>query len=164
MAEPIKTVIARIQKKFEIENKLNPFEIEINNDRVLNILKKYKNVYCEPTPFGILFSSSVTNNTKQIFVTCRKLNHAKKSLINGKMYSLTAIIKQQKNKKINSWENIKEKSLWVNATFNKQEETNNGRHLCFPFITSSLNDLLNFRINLMDNKNKQASFKSHERK
>ena len=93
MAEPIKTVIARIQKKFEIENKLNPFEIEINNDRVLNILKKYKNVYYEPTPFGILFSSSVTNNAKQIFVTCRKLNHPKKSLINGKMYSLTAIIK-----------------------------------------------------------------------
>ena len=93
MAEPIKTVIARIQKKFEIENKLNPFEIEINNDRVLNILKKYKNVYYEPTPFGILFSSSVTNNSKQIFVTCRKLNHPKKPLINGKMYSLTAIIK-----------------------------------------------------------------------
>ena len=47
----------------------------------------------EPTPFGILFPSSVTNNTKQISVTCRKLNHAKKSLTNGKMYSLIAIIK-----------------------------------------------------------------------
>ena len=42
MTEPIETVIVRIQQKFEIENKLNPFEIEINNDRVLNILKSIK--------------------------------------------------------------------------------------------------------------------------
>ena len=71
MAKPIETVIVRGQQKFEIENKLNPVEIEINNDRALNILKKYKDVYSELTPHGILFLSSVTNNTKQIFVMCR---------------------------------------------------------------------------------------------
>ena len=57
--------------------------------------------------------------------------------------------------KINGWRNINEKSLWVNATFNKQEEISNSRHLCFPFITSSLNGLLNFNINLIDHKNQQ---------
>ena len=40
MAEPIETV--RGQQKFEIENKLSPAEIEINDDRVLNTLKRYK--------------------------------------------------------------------------------------------------------------------------
>ena len=66
--------------------------------------------------------------------------------------------------KRNSWENIKEKPFWVYATFNKQEEINNSRHLCFPFTTSSLNDLLNFSINLIDDKNQLISFKSDEKK
>ena len=72
MTEPIETVIVWGQQKFEIEI------IEINDDRVLNILKKYKHSYYELTPLGILFPSSITNNTKQIFVTCRELNDAKK--------------------------------------------------------------------------------------
>ena len=37
MTEPIETVIIRAQKKFEMENGLNPVEIEINDDRILNI-------------------------------------------------------------------------------------------------------------------------------
>ena len=40
MAEPIETLIIRGQKKIEIENGLNPVEIEINDDRILNIFKK----------------------------------------------------------------------------------------------------------------------------
>ena len=38
-----------------------------------------------------------------------------------------------KNKQLGK--NLK-KSIWANATVNKQEEINNSRHLCFPFITS----------------------------
>ena len=72
MTEPIETVIVWGQQKFEIEI------IEINDDMVLNILKKYKHSYYELTTLGILFPSSITNNTKQIFVTCRELNNAKK--------------------------------------------------------------------------------------
>ena len=82
----------------------------------------------------------------------------KKSLINGKICSVIAIIYLQK---INSWGNIKEKSLWVNVTFNNQEEINNSRYMCFP--ASSLNDLLNFSINLIDDKKQQISFKSDEK-
>ena len=155
MTEPIETVIVRGQQKFEIEI------IEINDDRVLNILKKYKHSYSELTPLGILFPSSIAKNTKQIFVTCRELNDAKKSPINSKIYSPISIINILK---INSWENIKEKSLWVNATVNKQEEINNSRHLCFPFTTSSLSNLLNLSVNLIDDKNQQISFKSDETK
>ena len=85
----------------------------------------------------------------------------KKLLINGKIYSLIGIIDLQK---INSWDNIKGKSLWVNATFNEQEEINNSKHLCFSLMTSSLNNLLNFSINLIDNKNKQINFTSGKNK
>ena len=42
MAEPIETVIIRRQQKFEIENGLNPVEIEINNDKISKYFKKTK--------------------------------------------------------------------------------------------------------------------------
>ena len=84
MNEPIETVIVRGQQKFDLHDILNPIEIKINDDRILNTLRKHKNVYNRLTPIGILFSSSVTNDTKEIFVTCRGLNNAKVALINGK--------------------------------------------------------------------------------
>ena len=82
MNEPIETVIVRGQQKFDLHDILSP--IEINDDRLLNILKKYKIAYYKLTSIGILFPSSVTNDTKQIFVTCRELNNAKVALINVK--------------------------------------------------------------------------------
>ena len=63
------------------------------------------------TPVGILFPSSVTNDTRQIFVTCRELNNAKVALINGKIQSILGIINLDK---ISNWEYIKGKSLRVN--------------------------------------------------
>ena len=69
MSEPIETVIIRGQQKFDLHDVLNPVQIEINDDRILNIFKKHKNIYYKLTPIGILFPSSVKNDTKQIFVT-----------------------------------------------------------------------------------------------
>ena len=67
-------------------------------------------------------------------------------------------------KKINNWEEIKDQSLWINATLEEQKEINNSRHLCFPFMTLTLNDLLNFSINLIDDHNKQITFEENEKK
>ena len=77
MNEPIETVIIRGQQKFDLHSMLNLIQIEINDDRILNIPKenirkkqnKYKNVYDKLTPVSILFPSSIINNTKQLFVT-----------------------------------------------------------------------------------------------
>ena len=44
MPEPIETIIIRAQQNFKIDDGLNLFKIEIDDDRVLNMLKKYKNV------------------------------------------------------------------------------------------------------------------------
>ena len=41
MAEPIETVIIRAQQNFEIAGGLNPVQIEIEDNRVLNIFKKH---------------------------------------------------------------------------------------------------------------------------
>ena len=77
MTEPIETVIIHAKQSFEIAGSLNLVQIEIEDDRALNVLKKYKNIYTL-TPLGILFPASVKNNTEQIFITCRKLNNIKK--------------------------------------------------------------------------------------
>ena len=45
----------------------------------------------------------------------------KVALINGKIYSLLAITNLDK---ISNWEYIRGKPLWVNISFNKQEEIN----------------------------------------
>ena len=113
------------------------------------------------TPIGILFPSLVTNDKKQIFVTCRELINAKVALINGKIYSILGIINLDK---ISNWEYIKGKSLWVNVSFTEQEQINDSRHSSFSYKTLSLNDLLNFSINLIDDDNKSIKFNSGEQK
>ena len=54
MYEPIETIIVRAQQNFDIVGGLNPIQIEIEDDRVLNILTKHKNVLYRVTPLGIL--------------------------------------------------------------------------------------------------------------
>ena len=45
MADPIDTVIVRGQHEFSLQDVPNPVKIEINDDRILSKLKKYKNTY-----------------------------------------------------------------------------------------------------------------------
>ena len=48
------------------------------------------------TLLGILFTTSITNDTEQIFITCRELNDVKKAIINNKIYGLLGIIDLKK--------------------------------------------------------------------
>ena len=86
MAKPVETIIIPAQQNLEVAGGLNSLQIETEDDRVLNILKKYKNVRYRLTPLGILFPASVKNDTEQIFIIFRELNDVKKYLINGKIY------------------------------------------------------------------------------
>ena len=66
---------------------------------------------------------------------------------------------------INNWEYIKGKTLWVSINFDETNQiNNNSEHLSFSFVTSSLNDLLNFSINLIDYNNKTKEFNTGETK
>ena len=161
MNEPIETVITRDQQKFDLYDVLNPVQIEINDDRILNMLKKHKNLFYKLTPIGILFLSSVTNITKQIFITCRALSNAKIALKNGKIYNIFGIINLIK---INTWKYIKGKSLWVDVNFDEPKQINNSEHIFFSFTILSLNDLLDFSINLINDSNNLVEFNSGEKK
>ena len=159
MNEPIaiETVTVRDQQQFDLHNILNPIETEINNDRIISILKNQKYTYYKLMPIRNLFPSSVVNDTKQTFV----LNNPKAALINGKIYSILGTINLDK---INNQEYIKGKSLWVNISFTEQEQVNDSKHLSFSFKTQSLNDLLNFNIHLIDEDNKSIKFSSGKQK
>ena len=84
MSQPIEITVIRVQQNFEIAGGLNPIQIEIEDDRVINVLKKYKNVIYKVTPLGLLFLASIKNKTKQIFVTGKELNGIKKSILKRK--------------------------------------------------------------------------------
>ena len=92
MPGPIERIIIRLKQSFEIAGGLNPFQIEFEDGRVLNMLTNYKNIVCRLTPLGILFTASIKNNIEQVFITCRQLNDIKKALINRKTYGLLGII------------------------------------------------------------------------
>ena len=143
MSEPIETIIIRAQQDFDVVGQLNPIQIEIKDDRITNLLKKYKNVVYKITSLRILFPASVTNNTDHIFILGKNLNGVKKSILNKKLFDILAIIDLIK---INNRVNIKRQSVWTNAAFKDHKEINNNNHLCFPFITRSFSDLTRFSI------------------
>ena len=45
MSQPIETIVIRVQQNFEIAGGLNPIQIEIEDHRVINILKNTKMSY-----------------------------------------------------------------------------------------------------------------------
>ena len=92
MQEPIETIIIQAQQNFDVVGGLNHIQIEIEDDRIINALKKYKNVIYKITTLGFSSSSSIKNDTKQIFITFRESNVIEKALLNGKIYGLLAII------------------------------------------------------------------------
>ena len=161
MLQPVETIIIRAQQNFDVVGGLNPAQIEIEDDRIINIFKKYKNVLYKVTPLGLLFPASLKNDTRQIFITGKELSGVKKFILNGEIYDIIAIIDLNK---ISNWNDIKGQSIWVSVSFKDQKEMNSNSHLCFLFVTRSLNDLTSFSICLQDVKNKEIEFSSGERK
>ena len=119
MSQPIESVIICAQQNFDVAGGLNLIQIEIKEDRIINILKRYKCVVYKVTPLGLLFPASVKNNTKQIFITGKELSGVKKSILNGKVYDLIAIIDLDK---ISNWIGIKRQSIWISVAFKDQNE------------------------------------------
>ena len=161
MPEPIETIIIRAQQDFDVVGGLNPIQIKISHDMILNSLKKYNNVTYKIIPLRILFPATITNDTNLIFVTGKNLSGVKKSILSFKANNILAEINTGK---INNWEKIKGQSIWVNVHFKDHKEINNNSHLCFPFVTRSFSDLTSFSIFLQDDQNKKTEFNEGEKK
>ena len=89
--ESVDMIIIRAQQDFDIDGGLNPVQIQIRGDTILNQLKKYKNVY-KITPLGMLFPASMKNDTNLIFITANNLSGVKKAILNYKTYDILAEI------------------------------------------------------------------------
>ena len=74
------------------ENAINPIGIKTENDKIQNMLEKYKQYQTRFNLEGRLFSSLMINDTEIIFVTTSGLFDAKYSLVNGKLYQTIEVI------------------------------------------------------------------------
>ena len=68
MQEPVEMIIICAQQSLEIVGGLNPIQIKIEDDSVVNMLKKDKNVTYKLTTLGILFPASIKNNAEQVLI------------------------------------------------------------------------------------------------
>ena len=152
MREPIDTIIVKGQQNFDVDGGLNPIEIEIKDDRIINLLKIYKNVVYNITPLGILFLASIINGTTQIFILGKNLGGIKKAILNNKIFDILAVVDVKKKK---NWKHIKGQSVWTNAAFKDRKKISNNSHICFPFIRKSFSDLCSFNIFLQDDSYKK---------
>ena len=59
-------VLTRRQQSFKIAGGLNPVQIEAEDDKIINILKRFKNVTYKITLLRLPFPTSVKNDTEQI--------------------------------------------------------------------------------------------------
>ena len=161
MSEPIDTVMVRVRQNFDFVGGLNTIQIEIRDDTVINILKKYKDVVYKIILLGLLFPATIKIDTQQIFVLAKKINGVKKSILNYKTFAILATIDLNK---IENWKDVKGQLIWSNVQFKNRKEINNNSHICFPFITRPFNDLTSFSIYLQDDSNQKIEFKEGEKK
>ena len=96
--EPVDTIIIRAQQDFDIDGGLNPVQIQLNDEKLLNQLKKYKNVVYKITLLGMLFPASIKNDTNLIFITANNLSGVKKAILIYKTYNILAEIDVSKIK------------------------------------------------------------------
>ena len=159
--EDLDFVIIRGQQKFDVDKDISPIELKIENNRIQNMLDKYRKNELRFSTEGILFASSIKNNTEKIFLSTNGLTDAKYGLINDKLQQLIGIINLNE---IEKWEEIKKSSRWVNGSFQTQTENRQPKHIAYNFQTKNRGDVLAFTLQLVDSDNKKIEFVDGEKK
>ena len=154
-------VIIRGQQGFHEAKAINPIDIRVENNRIQNMFDKYARNKVRFTLEGILFSSSVKNDTEKIFLQTTGLTDAKYGLINDDFKQVIGVINLNQRE---NWNEIKKSSRWVNDNFQPQRDNKNARHFSYNFITNSKDNLLNFKLKLADTDKKLIEFVQCEKK
>ena len=155
--EVIDSVIIRGQKDFDFEKlyQLNLIEVKIDYGIVTNILRNYKRVTYRFASVDLLFTSSVKNDTKEMFLITNSLSETKISLINYSCY------KFKTDKKLGKYERhivLGKREVW------RVKNTHKKYHFGFTLTTKNLNDLLSLKFCIWDSENKNIKLIDNEKK
>ena len=162
MRDILDTIMIKALQKFENYMVLNPLDIDIRSNYMTKILDDFKYSTYQVMLKNILFSANIVNDTQQIFITCYNLDSAKKALINGKLYSILGIINLSE---IKNWEEVKGKSIYVNAKFDdKTSNTETAIHFGFKFNSAYPTEFFEFKIEFLDDQAKKIKFAEGEKK
>ena len=149
-------------QNFEQCMRINPINIRIIDPEIQTTLmyysKKYKYRFIANS---LLFSSSIKEVTKVIFITTNGLNDAKDILINGKIFQGVGVIYISE---IENWNKIKNESHWTNVILTDSAFPIAAKHFAFGFETTDLHNLLNFEYSLLNDQGKLLEFKQGEDK
>ena len=159
--EIIDQVKIGVLQNFETYDKLTPIDISIRDSEVNSFLARYRRYKYRFVIDNLLFSSTLTNNTNVIFVSCNGLNETKKLLINGKVFKTFDVINLAK---IEHWDKVKGKSKWTNAVFTDSDNPTAASHFAFAFSATNLHDIFNFEFSLVDDEVKLINFPAKEDK
>ena len=100
----IDTILTRGQQNLVNFNVFHPLEIKIKDNQILNILKKYRQVFYRFISVGLLFSRGIKSKTNQIFIFSNGLGNTRDSLINGKPFKILGVVNVDS---IYNWEKTK---------------------------------------------------------
>ena len=149
-------------QKFENYTVLNPLDIDIRSNYMTEKINCFKYYVYQVMIKNILISANIINDIQQVFIICYNLDSAKKALINGKLYSILGIINISE---IKNWEQVKGKSIYVNAKFDDiTSNIENTKHFAFKFNTAFPTEIFEFKIELLDDQAKRINFTSGETK
>ena len=91
-SEIVNTIHILGLQNFYNYSRLNPIEITINSNSIIEMLSKYKRYKFRFIIESLLFSTRVQNDTEVIFITCDGLTEAKNMLINSKLYKMLGVV------------------------------------------------------------------------
>ena len=161
MTEIIDKVIVKALQSYDKYTTLNPLEINLQSNYLSKIIDDYKGFVFEVRLINVLFSANITNDTQNIFVTCQNLVSAKKALINDKIYYLLGIINLNE---IKQWNEMKGKSLYVNAKIDDSHYMETAKHFGFAFKTSFPTEFLEFTCDFLKMTKPKKEFADGEEK
>ena len=147
---------------FEQYMKINPIDIRTTDPEIQTKLLYYsKRFKYKFIANSLLFSSSIKEDTKVIFITTNGLNDAKEILINGKIFQRISVIYISE---IENWDEIKNKLHWTNVILTDTIYPVTAKHFAFGFETTDLHNLLNSEYSLINDQGKLLEFKQGEDK
>ena len=84
MVEIIDTIIVKVLQSYDKHSTLDPLEINLNSNYLSKIIHDYKGFTFEVRLINVLFSSSLENDTQNIFMVCHNVKVLKKLLLTTK--------------------------------------------------------------------------------